>query len=160
MSVIVVGARGTGRRASEVAELRADRLRSAAARQSVVGGERLRSGRGGCDGSDEHPARAAGIGGVVEVQVVRCEAAIGPYRCTDLNRLARRQSAAVSGLNDEAVVGFVGVEGSGRSIRAGVVDGVGLIGFIATGERVAPEQQRRTGIATRTDTGAGRSLER
>lgn len=157
--MIVIRTGATGGRASRVAEVRANRLRCAAARQRVVGRECLRSRGRWCDSRDQYPRWTAGIGSVVKVEMVGGERAISPDRCTDLYGFARRQSAAVGGLNGEAVVGFVGVERSRRAVGAGAVDGVGLIRLVASRERVATEKQGRTGIAADADAGAGRSLE-
>ena len=59
----------------------------------------------------------------------------------------------------QAIVGFVGVEGAAGSIRAGVVDGVGLIRLRAAGEGVSAEQERRAGIAGGAQRGAGQGFE-
>ena len=155
--VIVEAAAATCGRASVIAEVGAHRLQ-VASRKSVSGGDFLRTTSSWSERPDQYPGRTICIGRIVQVEMVQCERTVGPDCGGDGGRSAVSQSATV-GSDHDAVVGLIGVEGSYRAIRAGVVDGVGLIGFRATRERVASEQQRWAGIARRTSSGAFGRLE-
>src|SRR5450631_3029885 len=134
--MVVVGTGGARGGASLIAELRTHRLQRAAG-QGVVSRKCLCSGHCGSDGSDQDPCWAACVGGIVQVEMVGSERAIGPDRCTDRYGFPGGEGAAVGGGNGEPVVGLVGVERSRSAIGAGAIDGVGLIGLGTAGESVA-----------------------
>ena len=145
--VVIVICPGAARgRAPQVAEVGADRLQSSG-RQREGCGERLRSSRSWFDRADQGPRGAVGVRRVVEVQRIRREAAVRPYRSRDFHRLAVGESAAVGGGDYDAVVGFIGMECTAGAVSARAIDIVGLIGLGAAGEGISAKQERSAGIA-------------
>lgn len=142
--MIVVGAGGARTRTSQIAELRPHRLQTPG-RQSKCCRQALRPGFGGHYRLDKHPRGAVGVGGIVKIQGVGSKSAVGPDRCRDRSRGAVGQRAAAGGHHDP-VVRLIRVEGPRGAVGAGVVDGVGLIGFRAAGDVIASQQQGWTRI--------------
>ena len=107
--------------------------------------------RSGSDRPDERPGRAGRrwprsrsrprpADGVVQAQTV----------ASMRHRLAGGEVAAVRGGHLDAVVGLVGVERARRAVRAGVVDGVRLVGLRARGRR-GPSTSDAPGVAGAAD---------
>src|ERR1700757_260949 len=134
--IMIVEAAGTARgRAFVIAEVGTHRLQVSGGK-SVGGGDILRTTPTWCERPDQHPGRTIGIGCIVKVEMVQCERTVGPD-CGGDGGLSAVSQATTTGNDHDAVDGLVGVEGSYCAIRAGVVDGVGLIGFRTACERVA-----------------------
>ena len=156
--MVVISACGTRGSAPQVAELCANSLQAAGGK-SERGGQALRSSFRGHNRLDQHPGGAVGVGRVVEVKSVTGEFCGGPDRCRDRRRGAVRQRAPAGGSNHDTVVGFVDVERSRGPVGAGIVNGVGLIGFCTARHMIASQQQGRTRVTRDTDGRAPRSLQ-